>query len=171
MPTSKCQDGRGYPPGSLSPRGTTNDGLPLCSRRPIPSPPGEPTRIWCIKPCHIPCFRATFSACSADQGTLPRCANLNKALHCLILWLIGISSSAEPKKTFHLVPKPGRSSCLLKTTPLPTPRGGLAATPPVWTKNQGMCRCPYVSGPQTPIPSPRLLGEAALPPNHSAALG
>ena len=34
------------------------------------------------------------------QGTSPGCANLNKALYCLILWLIGISSLAEPKKTF-----------------------------------------------------------------------
>ena len=33
-------------------QGTTNDGLWLCSRRPIPSPRGEPIRIWCIKPCH-----------------------------------------------------------------------------------------------------------------------
>ena len=108
---------------------------------------------------------------SADQATSPGCANPNKALYCLILWLIGISSSAEPKKTFHLVPKPGRSCCLLKTTPLPTPRGGLRATPPVRTKNQGKCRCPYVSGPRTLIPGPRLLGEPALPPYHSAASG
>ena len=43
------------------------------------------------------------------------------------------------------------------------------ATPPVRTKNQGMCRCPYVSGPQTLIPGPHLLGETALPPNRSAA--
>ena len=38
--------------------------------------------------------------------------NPNKALYCLILWLTGISSSAEPKKTFHLVPKPGREELL-----------------------------------------------------------
>ena len=35
--------------------------------------------------------------------TSPGSANPNKALHCLILRLIGISSSAEPKKTFHNV--------------------------------------------------------------------
>ena len=108
---------------------------------------------------------------SADRRISPRCANPSKALYCLILWLIGISSSAEPKKTFHLVPKPGRSCCLLKTTPLPTPRGGLTATPPVRTKNQGKCRCPYISGPRTLIPGPCLLGETALTPNHSAASG
>ena len=142
-----CQDGRGYPPGSLSLRGTTNDGLQLCSRRPIPSPRGEPTRIWCIKPHHIPHLPAISLASSADWRISPGCANPNKALYCLILWLIGIYSSVEPKKSFHLVPKPGRSCCLLKTTPLPTPRGGLRATPPVRTKNQGKCRCPYISGP------------------------
>ena len=56
----------------------------------------------------------------ADQGTLPGSANPNKGLYCLILWLIGISSLVEPKKTFHLVSKHGKS-CLLKTIPLPTP--------------------------------------------------
>ena len=120
---------------------------------------------------HIPCLGTTPSACSTDRRTSCGCANLNKALYCRILWLIGISSSVEPKKTFHLVPKPRRSCCLLKTTPLPTPQGGLAATPPVRTKNQGKCCCPYVSGPQTLILGPCLLGEAALPPNRSAASG
>ena len=37
---------------------------------------------------------------SADRGTLLGCASPNKVLYCLSLWLIGISSSAEPKKTF-----------------------------------------------------------------------
>ena len=97
---SECQDGRGYLPGSLSLRGTTNDGLRLCSRRPIPSPQGEPIRIWCIKPRLIPPLAGTSSAPPTGR-ILPGSTNLNKALYCLILWLIGISSSVEPMKTFH----------------------------------------------------------------------
>ncbi|XP_053522610.1 zinc finger protein 583-like isoform X3 [Artibeus jamaicensis] len=47
----------------------------------------------------------------------------------------------EPEKTFHLVLKPWRS-CLLKTALLPTPQGGLVATPPVQKKNQGTSPTP-----------------------------
>ena len=110
---SEYQDGRGYLTDSQSSRGTTNDGSWLCSRRPIASPQGEPIKIWCIKPCHIPCLTRLLWPGSADLRISPGCANPNKALYCLILWLIDIYSSAEPKKTFHL---PFYQSLALKAT-------------------------------------------------------
>ena len=144
---SEYQDGWGYLTDSQSSRGTTNDGSRLCSRRPIPSPGGEPIRILVCKSPPYSLLGATSPAPTLRTGEFCLRVQIpNKALYCLILWLIGISSSAEPKKDFHLVPKP-RRSCLLMTTPCPTPRGGFAATPPVQTKNQGKCCCPYVSGP------------------------
>ena len=102
-------------------QGTTNDRRPLCSRRPIPSPMRGAKQNLVHKTPPYPLLGHDFpSPALRTRGTSPWCANPNKALYCPILWLTGISSSAEPKKTFHLVPKPG-SCCLLKTTPLPTP--------------------------------------------------
>lgn len=119
--------------------------LPLCSEGTNPQlPRREPAKI---KPHRTPC------SCSAqlsqphraDGETSPGHANPNKALYCLTLWLISIYSLVEPKKTFHLVPKPGGSRCPLKTASPPTPRGSLAATPPVRAPNQGRCCRPSPS--------------------------
>ena len=99
---SEYQDGWGYPTDSWSLRGTTNDGLQLCSRRPIPSPRGEPIRILVYKSLPYSLLGTTSPAPTLWTGEFrPRVRTPNKALYCLILWLIGICSLAEPKKTFH----------------------------------------------------------------------
>ena len=86
---SEYQDGWGYPTDSWSSRGTTNDGSRLCSRRPIPSPRGEPIRILVLKTPPYSLLGVTSSTRSADQRISSEGTNPNKALYCLFLWLIG----------------------------------------------------------------------------------
>ena len=87
---SEYQDGWGYPTDSWSLRGTTNDGLRLCSRRSIPRPRGEPIRILVYKTLPYSLSDATSPAPTLRTREFrPRARTPNKALYCLILWLIG----------------------------------------------------------------------------------
>ena len=87
---SEYQDEWGYLTDSRSSRGTTNDGSRLCSRRPIPSPRGEPIRILVLKTPPYSLLGVTSLASSAPTGEFrPGTQTPNKALYCLILWLIG----------------------------------------------------------------------------------
>ena len=68
------------------------------------SPQGEPIRILVYKAPPYSLLGTTPSAGSTRTGEFhQRAQTPNKVLYCLILWLIGIYSSEEPKKTFQIL--------------------------------------------------------------------
>ena len=102
---SEYQDGWGYLTDSWSSRGTTNDGSQLCSRKPIPSPGGEPIRILVYRaPPYSPRRGLLRPPLWTEEFRPLRAQTPDKALYCLFLWLIGFYSWRSLRKPFKIHP-------------------------------------------------------------------